>query len=418
MKKLLLSSVFAFSICAAKAQVTIDTVSLGAGYANQKWYSLQEDEQGSAPKNNWDLAFDASGFGSSIHINSVTGTMLWTYPVADTAGWATLDTTGIGAWPAMYNSETSWSIGALDKGMVQSNSFDLGWGEYNPTNHIVTGDSLFVIKLSTGAYKKLWIEMLAGGIYNFKYADIDGNNLQSVSFPKSAYSGKNFGYYSLQTNTALDREPVPATDWDLLFTQYTTFLPTPYTVAGVLSNNNVTVAQVNGVANVTAYNDWLTQTFVEPINEIGYNWKTFTTSWSIEDSLVYFVKSREEEIWKLVFTGFGGSSNGNYIFSKEKLSAVGIKNAENKQVASLSVYPNPSLSDEENTTIVYNFQNHFSSAVLNIYDMSGKRVASQRLDSSSGLHTETIETTTLQAGMYIVMMNVDGQTVQQKLIVK
>lgn len=40
-----------------QAQAVIDTVSIGANYTNQVWYSLQNDEQGSSAKNNWDLAF-------------------------------------------------------------------------------------------------------------------------------------------------------------------------------------------------------------------------------------------------------------------------------------------------------------------------------------------------------------------------
>lgn len=70
MKKQLLSmamiSVFALS---SKAQTIIDTVSVGAGYANQKWYSLQNDEQGTTQsKDNWDIAFEITGYSASIFV--------------------------------------------------------------------------------------------------------------------------------------------------------------------------------------------------------------------------------------------------------------------------------------------------------------------------------------------------------------
>lgn len=417
MKRILLPLFVALIITNhTQAQVINDTVSIGASYANQKWYSLQNDEQGSAPKNNWDIAFDVSGFGSSIHINSLIGTLLWKYPTADTSGWSTLDTTGITAWPKLYNSDTSWAIGAFDKGMDLSNSFDLGWGEYNPTNHIVTGDSLYVIKLSNGAYKKLLIESLAGGIYSFSYADINGTNLQNALLTKSTYTGKNFGYYSIQTDLALDREPTSA-NWDLIFTQYTTFIPSAYTVSGILANIGVKVAKANNIDDVTTYNNWNAHTFITPINEIGYDWKAFTgTAYAIEDSLIYFVKTNAGDIWKVVPTGFGGGSTGNYMFSKELLSSVGIKDEAKNNPALLSVYPNPSVGG--NTTIIYDFENSVSSVVLNVYDLSGKTVYSEKLNSNSGLHTHNLITSVLKSGMYFITIEFEGESIQQKLIIQ
>lgn len=416
MKKIILPLFLLFALTnQTNAQVVNDTVSIGATYANQKWYSLQNDEQGSAPKNNWDIAFDCSGFGSSIHINSIIGTQLWKYPTADTAGWSTLDTTGITLWSKLYNSDTSWAMGAFDMGMDISNSFDLGWGQYNPTNHIVTGDSLYVIKLSNGAYKKLFIEYLSGGVYTFKYADINGSNLQNALLTKSNYTGKNFGYYSLQTDLALDREPVSA-NWDLLFTQYTTFIPNAYTVSGIVSNAGVEVAQANNIGNVPTYNNWNAHTFITPINEIGYDWKTFNgVGYDITDSLIYFVKTNAGDVWKVIPTGFGGGATGNYMFSKEKLSSTGITDAMGNTKAVLSIYPNP--SSRGNATIIYDFENFVSSAVLNVYDLSGKNIYSEKLNNNIGLHTNNLNTSTFNSGMYFVTVEFEGNRIQQKLII-
>ncbi|MCA0429052.1 MAG: T9SS type A sorting domain-containing protein [Bacteroidetes bacterium] len=414
MKKILLTTLCLIAISFTNAQTIIDTVSIGAGYANQKWYSLQNDEQGSAPKNNWDIAFDPSGFGTSIHINSVIGTMLWTYPSADTTGWATIDTTGINSWVPKYNSDTSWVIGAFDKGAVTSNANDVGWGIYNSITHIITGDSLFVIKLSNGSYKKLWIINSTGTGYNFKYADLNGSNLQTKFISKSAYANKIFGYYSLQTNTALDREPVTTANWDLLFTQYTAFVPTPYTVGGVLSNKGVRVAQADNVSNPVTFNNWFGQPYKTAINEIGYDWKAFTTSWLIAQDTVYFVKSKTGDIWKMRFTGFGGSSNGNYIFSKEKLSTVGI-NENNEVKASVSIYPNPSNSS--NVTVLYDLEKNYSNAQLNIFDITGKLITQENLNNTIGFYSHTINTQNLKAGVYVVSIKLNNTTIQQKLIV-
>jgi hypothetical protein len=336
--------------------------------------------------------------------------MLWTYPSADTTGWATIDTTGINSWVPKYNSDTSWVIGAFDKGAVTSNANDVGWGIYNSITHIITGDSLFVIKLSNGSYKKLWIINSTGTGYNFKYADLNGSNLQTKFISKSAYANKIFGYYSLQTNTALDREPVTTANWDLLFTQYTAFVPTPYTVGGVLSNKGVRVAQADNVSNPVTFNNWFGQPYKTAINEIGYDWKAFTTSWLIAQDTVYFVKSKTGDIWKMRFTGFGGSSNGNYIFSKEKLSTVGI-NENNEVKASVSIYPNPSNSS--NVTVLYDLEKNYSNAQLNIFDITGKLITQENLNNTIGFYSHTINTQNLKAGVYVVSIKLNNTTIQQ-----
>ncbi|MBI4929315.1 MAG: T9SS type A sorting domain-containing protein [Bacteroidetes bacterium] len=414
MKKSILLLACVSFVYTSNAQVIIDTVSIGTGYANQKWYSLQNDEQGSAPKNNWDIAFDAGGQGASIHINSVTGTKLWLYPGADTSGWATLDTAGLSTWIARYNSDTSWSVGAFNQ-PLSSNPYDLGWGIYSTITHYVTGDSLYVIKLASGTYKKIWIKLLANGVYTFRYANLSGTSDTTAQLTKSLYTGKNFAYYSLQNNLALDREPLSA-NWDLLFTQYTAFIPSPYTVSGILHNAGVTTAHIEPIANPNTYSNWSGQTYNTAINEIGYDWKTFTTSYVIDDSLVYFIKTKTGDVWKVIPTGFGGSSTGNYIFSKEKVSSVGIANVNGNSLGTLVLYPNPASG--ENTTVIYSFESSVSSAIIKIYDLSGKSVYSENLRANTGLNTYKLNTSMFNAGMYFVTVECDGNKLQQKLIVK
>lgn len=410
----ILSALLFAGSASVNAQVVTDTVSLGAGYANQVWYSLENDEQGNAPKNNWDIAFDASGYGTSVHINSVTGTGLWKYPVADTAGWSTLDTAGLSTWPNVYNSDTSWALGAFDKGMNLSNPFDLGWGIYNPVTHIVSGDSLFVIKLANGSYKKLRMEALNAGVYSFTYADLNGNNQQTASLSKTNYTGKNFGYYSLQNNAPLDREPLSA-NWDLVFTQYTTFLPQAYSVTGILHNAGVTTAHAEPVANAATYVSWPSHPFNSVINEIGYDWKTFTSSWAIDDSLVYFVQTVDGAVWKVIPTGFGGSSNGNFIFTKEKLSATAL--TENGiTTAVFAVYPNPAGND--GVYIVYALEQQVLNVQLQLRDVSGKVVLTASPGTAAGLHTTQMNTTGIAPGLYILIMEAGSQVLQQKIIIR
>lgn len=415
MKNIYLTLLCLSTVFGLRAQVT-DTVSLGAGYANQKWYSLQNDEQGFAPKNNWDLAFDvSSGFGTSIHINSPIGTMLWTYPLADTAAWNTLDTAGITLWTPQYNSDTSWNYGAFDVN-ITTNPNDVGWGIYNNFTHIITGDSLFVIKLSDGSYKKIWIINVAGGGYNFKYADLDGTNLQTVFINKSTYPGKNFSYYSLQTNSALDREPVASANWDLLFTQYTGFVPTPYTLTGVLSNRGVLVAQADNVANPLTYNNWPVHTLQTEINIIGSDWKNYSGAWYISQDTVYFVKSKVGDLWKLQFTGFGGASNGNFIFVKEKLSTASLEDINGNNNVQVFIYPNPSTNG--NFTILTDLDKQYTNVKYSVIDQMGRVVTNGSLSNSKGIYAHTVNTNFLEAGVYSVIVSIDSNQLVQKLIIK
>ena len=92
MKKIItiLSAVFfAFN---ANSQVEQDTLTMGAFYANQVYYSLDNGEVATVSNTNWDLAFSMAGHGaagSAILINE-GNTTLWAYP-GDTTNWNTFD---------------------------------------------------------------------------------------------------------------------------------------------------------------------------------------------------------------------------------------------------------------------------------------------------------------------------------------
>lgn len=399
-----------FAQQASRAQVVTDTVSVGAGYANQVWYSLANDDQGSAPKNNWDIAFDVSAYGAAIHANTITGTTVWLYAAGDTSDWANLDTNGLSNWPKYYNSDTSWAIGAFNQN--PASQFDMGWGIYNSITHFVTGDSLYLIKLANNSYRKIWLIDLGNGAYHFRYANLDNSGDQTVTLTKTNYAGKNFAYYSIQNNAALDREPLNS-DWDLLFTQHTAFLPTAYTVAGVLTNYNTTVAQANGV-DVTNV-QYVNHTFVTPINEIGYDWKVFNSQsfvYDITDSLVYFVQTQNGDIWKMIFTGFGGSANGNYIFTKELISATGL--AEGSSSFLMELYPNPA---SENVMLTFNAKTNMPVRIV-LTDLTGKIVYDEQENGNAGLQQYQIGTGNLQAGMYFVTILADGRQYSSKLIIR
>lgn len=412
MNKIILTLISACSIAYSDAQSIDDSVTIGAGYANQIWYSLENDEQGGALNSEWDLAFSTAGQGSNILINSATGTKLWAYPSSGISGWNSVDTTGISAWSPSYNSDTSWNEGAFRQNL-SSNPYDLGWGIYDPISHYVVGDSLYVIKLSDNSYKKLWIEQLASGIYSFRYANLDGSNENSATLEKSSYSGKNFGYYSLQTNSAIDREPL-STDWDLLFTKYTAFIPNAYGVTGVLCNSGVTIAEARPVdVNTVSFTNY---PFTTPMNTIGFDWKTYSGSWTIEDSTVYFVKALNGNIWKMIFTGFGGSADGKFKFSKELVSGAGIIENGLNNINALTVFPNPSNGNTIN--VQYELNQPATSVQLSMVDVLGRVVFSTNTENGIGFHQLALNDMKLKPGTYFVSLSIDNHTIQQKLFVK
>ena len=58
------------------------------------------------------------------------------------------------------------------------------------------------------------------------------------------------------------------------------------------------------------------------ITEIGYDWKEFnmgTYQWMLDEDRMYFAKDKNEEVYKIVFTGFEGSASGNITFDITKL---------------------------------------------------------------------------------------------------
>ena len=266
------------------------TVTTGPGYSQQTWYQLSTDAVTGAPLAEWDLAFEINGgFTASILANTQKGLAVYQAPYA-VAEWDVADTNGLAvSWTALHNSDTDWSTGALNRD-ANLDLFNLGWGIYDMVTHVVGGDSIYVVHLSSGAWKKLRIDALTGGTYHFTYADLDGTNEQMHALDKNDYMGKNFAYWSLEADAAIDREPASA-DWDLLFGKYMTDIGVWYGVTGALNNKGVRVVEVTGTPSTEAQMDW--NGFHDDINTIGYDWKTFnngTFQYEIADSLTYFVQ--------------------------------------------------------------------------------------------------------------------------------
>lgn len=252
--------------------------------------------------------------------------------------------------------------------------------------------------------------------FYFKFANLDGSSEKSEQVNKSQFVGKNLGYYSISGEAAVNREP-DADKWDLVFTQYTGFVPIPYTLTGVLQNRGVSVAKAANIPNKGSYTGWQAHTFKSEINTIGYDWKTHVGMgvYSVQDSLVFFVgidKQAGADIWKMIFTGFE-TADGKFVFTKQKLAAASVKNVEGNTTA-MALYPNP--ANGSNVQVVYNLQVNSKTAMLQVTDLTGRTVHTQSLDNTAGTHTTTLPNS-FGSGLYIVSVTTDAGRVQQKLVV-
>jgi hypothetical protein len=422
MKKNLLS----FGVCAllatgASAQGITGTVSIGAGYANQKWYSFQNGEVGTAqPKDNWDIAFEITGISSAIFANTQKANFAVYKTPYEIADYAILDTTGISGWATLQNSDTTWTVGAFNRGKDPADAFDMGWGVYDMNTHHVKGDSCFVIKLSATSYKKFKIESLASGVYTFEYADLNGANSFTQTIAKTAYTGKNFAYFDLTSNSAIDREPASA-DWDLTFVRYSAEIAPGmyYPVVGILQNKGVSVAQVNNVANPQSFVD-TNQVFRTNISTIGHDWKSIniaTNVWGIVNDTVYLVRDKAKDIWKVRPIAFGGSADGNYVFSAENLALLttGIAGHAGQAVSQVMIYPNPASGDHTNLIFSSDKAQTISVSVI---DMNGRTLATESIEAAEGLTTHHLSTAGLSSGVYFISLNAGSYTSIQKLIVR
>lgn len=396
------------SASAANSQVINETVSLGASYVNEVWYTLSDGTETAAPKAEWDLAFSVDGFSSSIRVNNGNGVELYAYPNGTNADWNSVDASDIANWEPLYNSYTDWEIGAFDVNLNPNIQFDYGWGVYNMSTHFVTGDSLFVIKLADGSLKKLDIINLANGSFNFRYGNLDNSEEVTTAFVKSDYAGKMFGYYSIVTDEFIDREPA---EWDLLFKKYIGYVPTPYAVTGILAHPNWTIAEATGIADPATYTDFQSETFGTDANTIGDDWKTFNMTsfqYDIAADRVYFMQNEGGDIWKIIPTGFGGSATGDVEFSKEQLTFAGLTE-ENQQF--VSIYPNPAT---DNLTI--SFDSKSATTTISVKNSIGQIVATETFNSATGLTQKQLNISHLDNGVYFIEINQNNSTTSKSVI--
>jgi hypothetical protein len=138
-----------------------------------------------------------------------------------------------------------------------------------------------------------------------------------------------------------------------------------------------------------------------------------SSAYVVEDSLVYFVKTNAGDIWKVIPTGFGGSANGNFAFTKEKISTASL-DKEGTLESQLVVYPNPA---SENVSILFDGVPK-GDVTVQIMGLNGQVVYQSQHVSNGTLEVKNITINSFKSGVYIVNIATSNQQFIQKLILK
>ena len=385
----------------------------GFDYANDVFYSLENGSVTTVDRDNWDIAFIAQVMSVSVLANNGAGVELYTYPDGTIDDWATLDTLGMD-WTPMYNSLESFGEGAFVRNVDPNDQLDQGWGMYNPMdpNHLISGDSLFVIKTVSGAFKKLAIiqKNPVANTWYFKYANLDGTGEKIDTIFANDYIDKYFIHYSIDSTKIQEREPGMA-DWDLLFTKFKDYInyPNYFPVSGVLTNDNDDHVQAQEIResgmDQAAHNSYEESAFTSNISEIGSDWKQYTGEWNLIDTVVYYLKTyggeRDSSYYKIYFTDFSGTSEGKYTFMQERITFV---SAEDHELPGLlQVYPNPATDNIQVAFDLYGRTN------IDIIDMTGRIVYTTVYDAS-GFTNLSLDVSSLNPGVFFIRVGMEGKS--------
>ncbi|MFT6001925.1 MAG: hypothetical protein ACI95T_000680 [Flavobacteriales bacterium] len=413
LKRLFFISAFAAISTTNFSQVLSDSVTMAPGYANQVYYELSSGTKTISNSTNWDLQFSSNLMSGSIRINGGQGVELFEANTSDTSNFATstIDTSSL---TNLYDGYLSWEQDAFTAQATGHPNY--GWGIYTGAGNL-TGIKVYVIKLTSGVLKKIWIRnFIASGNIIFSIADLDGSNMTTKTLNRSTYSTKRFFYYDVENDSILDSEPAKAS-WDFVFRKYSKMVApgTYYNVTGALTNANIGVAQVDNTPTADAKTNYSNYSLDSSINILGYDWKSFnmsTFSWDITDSLSYIIKNYNEDVWQVIFTGTTGSSQGKMYFTKEKIATVSLE--ENTPVLNVGVYPNPTSSV---LNINFELVNSSFPAMINLFDMNGRVVKMISNDfQNSGFNQLKTDISELQSGVYFLQIKSGSNSITKRVV--
>lgn len=408
---------FLFVSLSLQAQSFVE-LSCSAGYATQAYYRFVDDQTTQINNDSWDIAFTASGFqDAGIFVNeSSASSFTDPQPEVELYLAPTNDFNDIilpGAFiDRRYNDEKTWFYGGFNADRDTLNPFDFGWGQYQPASNKVIGQRVFVLKLRNGNYRKLIIDSLVVSTYYFRWANLDGTDEQSFSINKTEHTQAGFAYFSLAQGKLMENPPI---GWDLFWGRHTTPLDDgqdgiiEYNVTGVLSGPGIAVAEADSVDPLTVdfYADGYAQQLSTDPTVIGSDWKyfDFATGWQIDLDRVFFVKTRDNHIWRMTIVDFEGISTGTMVFEKFDLGLLSALESNPFTENAPLMGPNPARPGQE---IFMDWTESTGTTQIMMTDLNGKMVWNKSLMVQKGFQVAGYLPASLPSGTYILTIQRDG----------
>ncbi len=170
---------------------------------------------------------------------------------------------------------------------------------------------------------------------------------------------------------------------------------------------------LNGVGTNTV-GDWVTGSNYKIFNES--NPTPVKSSFANNGGLGYptvFVVCSDRKMYRLATSITNATDVRNFVNTKCGLNPL---SANTVHAASFSyeVYPNPTSA---NVKVDLNIDG-LSNVRYDVYSSIGQKVLSQNLNKIEGKSTIDLETATLQSGLYILNITVDGEKITEKIIVE
>lgn len=372
--------------------IVYDDFSMSPGYEHMVYYSVDSGVVGQAVMASWDLAFDVRPMGGTARINGGQGMSL--FPAGPLSGWDAIDESFVetaGTLAPLHNDQSSWGSGAFSQG--GDGGFDLGWGVYDMVTHYVISDSMYVISLPDGSWKKFALLSLQSGAYAFQCANLDGTEYYEDQIVKDDYPGKLLAFYNLTTQEALDLEP--NSGWDMLFIRYVEEIQPDvfYGVTGALTNPETGIQMMEGLVDPFTEGAIDVPNMSYASNAVGYDWKSYAGgSFTVLDDRCYFIHTVAGADYRVVFTGFEGSMSGNIELGKLLLSGAQVDDLTEAR-ESLDVFPNPATTNQN-----LNIRSSVPMTNLNVYGLAGARV----YGNNTGGRNATLNLDNLHPGVYLL----------------
>ncbi|MFN8303259.1 MAG: T9SS type A sorting domain-containing protein [Saprospiraceae bacterium] len=407
------------------SQTTFDQISAGPGYNQSGYFYLSNGNSQQVPYNAWDIAFSnlsvqTAGIfinESTISSSGQTGPALEVYDALTSDFSEELD-------PALYtdrlyNPETTWAEGAFNTPRDLADPFDFGWGVYNPAQFKVVGSRVFLIKLRNGDHKKIIFDEYNGVSYKFRVANPDNSGAAEYTVNTNFGNGSPLIYFSLGASGS---NVVTPANWDLVFCRYIDALNdgqgniVQYNVTGILTGDGVQVARAAGIDPETVdYQDYV-DSFSNEIDRIGHDWKSFNLQqggWITTPNLAYFVKTKDNKLYKVVFIDFEGVSTGAGTMERTFLGQLSAAPDLPAGISAALVYPNPVA---DHLTLSFGSENAGAAAML-LFDADGQLVWSGAMRTQNGLNVAEIDLPNLSRGAYVLNVATAGGQFSRKITV-